>query len=316
MIALFNFQSIQKCQNKIRQYIVETLTPYCDYMIDSYKSDKLSRFCSCEVLKFPRCNDSWHAYICECKGFIKKHNINELLLVGVQLLSTLKIDNNSMMIKALEIYHGEKQDKYSLNFDSTKRVYEKLIFIICCRELGVKLFHFVIDPQEADIKSGLCYNNSKRLFILNDSISVYAHMYEAAMLCEIQQQYRNRGKTFELFFIASCLTNDRKFLYDIKNKIKISASVIFDIIAKSNAGVAQGTYYSYLSRSKYTIVVKPYKNDSFSIIRFIEAIVLNCVPLILDDVCLDELKNTFADIYELAKDLVCSADDINSRLKK
>ena len=63
--------------------------------------------------------------------------------------------------------------------------------------------------------------------------------------------------------------------------------------------IKQEDYYYMLSKSKYTLVVQSYDVTTFSIIRFFEAVCRDCVPLIWFEACLDDLKNTFEDIYHL-----------------
>lgn len=58
--------------------------------------------------------------------------------------------------------------------------------------------------------------------------------------------------------------------------------------------------------------------ERFNIVRFMEAIICNCVPLILNDVDLDDLRLTFPDIYDIInkRELIVAPENVCVRLTR
>ena len=53
--------------------------------------------------------------------------------------------------------------------------------------------------------------------------------------------------------------------------------------------------------SRFTVITPPYNESEFNMVRFMEAVILGCVPVILPNVNLDGIRLTFPDIYDIIK---------------
>ena len=62
--------------------------------------------------------------------------------------------------------------------------------------------------------------------------------------------------------------------------------------------VGQSKYLYNLKLSKYTVVNPPYDLSCFNMMRLMEAIICDCVPIVLPENNLDDLILTFQDIYD------------------
>lgn len=62
-----------------------------------------------------------------------------------------------------------------------------------------------------------------------------------------------------------------------------------------NTFVSRDTYIDYISKSKYTMIIPSYEKDQVSIIRIIEAVSNNCIPLFTDNNNFDALLVSFPD---------------------
>ena len=66
---------------------------------------------------------------------------------------------------------------------------------------------------------------------------------------------------------------------------------------KDGKPIKQQEHYNKLSKSKYTLIMPSYDILPFSVIRFLEAIMVDCLPLIYSLCDLTDLKRTFLDIF-------------------
>ena len=66
---------------------------------------------------------------------------------------------------------------------------------------------------------------------------------------------------------------------------------------KDGKPIKQQEHYNKLSKSKYTLIMPSYDILTFSVIRFLEAIMVDCLPLIYSLCDLTDLKRTFLDIF-------------------
>ena len=87
--------------------------------------------------------------------------------------------------------------------------------------------------------------------------------------------------------------------------------------------VSQSEYYYKLYTSRYTFVNVPYLETEFNYQRFMEAIILGCIPFIDNKMNLDDLRLTYHEFYDIImkEKLVIDTDadsysDIAKRMKR
>jgi hypothetical protein len=319
MIAIAMIGNIDKGQNKIIEYILNQLNDFIDekVFLDFYKGNKLQKlfhnkanFRKMDFDKF----DNWD----DIEKYVKRQlsDVDKLIFFRTPMMSGIKIDDVTLVQKFATTIKTD--NKFSIKFFMIRKILEKCMLIKVAADLmSIDVIQFVIDPQEIDFRHVFYFTNYRRYFILKRDYDKYAPMYEYEMSKEIC----SNKKEVDLFFIGSILTEDRYFLYDLNDQFEGIDSIEFKVFDKDkfkNNRISQNEYYHLLSKSKYTLICKPYENDSFSIIRFFEAVCNNCIPLILDDVNLSEILCTFEDIYDIIKrnKLVVKASNIQKRIKR
>lgn len=256
-----------------------------------------------------------HDYKVEIKEKLKDFSL--IIVVRMPLFETMSNNNNSLILRYKA---NEKEEKLNFKFMTTIKIFVRLAILEVLEELNVNLIQIKIDPQEYSIETDFAFKNYTCYFINNRSNMKYMPMYINQMFKSIKDGNLVECRSKDIFAIATCLSDDRK---DLPQKFDgiICDNIDIRFITKENnrkARVKQSDYYELLRGAKYTIIFKPYQHDSFSSIRFIEAILNGCVPLIMNDCDLSELKETYLDLYELVLkyNLVVSSIDVKTRVQK
>ena len=300
MIGIAMIGSIDKGQDKIIKYELNQMNDFIEdkVFIDFYKGNKLINLLNKEV-KIEKMNlwqfDNWTDIEGYIEGKLKK--FDKLIIIKTPMIAGMKYNDASM----LESFNDaiKSNDKYNINFMMLRRILHQCMLLKVASKINLDVIQFVYDPQEINFADVFDFKSYKRFYILKRGNDKYAPIYEYEMYKESREA---KDKGLDLFFIGGILTKDRLFLYDVKQQFEGIKGIKFEVFDKKenkNNRITQTKYYEQLSKAKYTIIIKPYQNDSFSIIRFFEAICNNCIPLILDDVNLAELNDTFPDIYDI-----------------
>lgn len=298
--------------------IVNTLNMSIDdlTLIDLNKSDKVGNLFEDSIkvkkLDLNVCKD-WDEAEEKVKDAFK--NLDAIFVTRFPLMNGFKRDDISSLVNFLE--NRCSDPTYGFKFILMKSVYQRFLILDCISMLNISLFHIVIDPDEPSYDQFFYFKKYYKLFILKRHDTKYAPYYEY-YLKKYAEESSQKEKKYEVFFRGVIVSPARYFLYDMYEYFKDKPGIDFGICDKGKfkkCKLSQGEYYDRLNESKYTIIVKAYDEKSFSMIRFMEAICYNCIPLILDDVCLFELSQTFPDIYEIAKKLVVSQEEVVERIK-
>lgn len=161
-------------------------------------------------------------------------------------------------------------------------------------ENNIELEHYIRDPQEFnynDIRSGFEGLTVKRYFQYNSPLRDFKR--NDAFL-DYYKQFLNKEfkKTHKLTFGYSVQTEDRisQDIISIENKYNI---LVKDKYRKIDTFVDRDEYLNLISKSTFTLIMPAYDIETFSIFRYIESIALGCIPLILDNNYLDEVKKDF-----------------------
>ena len=192
-----------------------------------------------------------------------------------------------------------------------------------------EVYQLVIDPREMDFSTIWNFKSYKRVCAWKSKTDIYGPMYEYAMVNTFIQEI---PKMQDLYFIGSVYDDSKKYLYDIKSEFDKRLGKRhkggmynnpftgkFDLFTEEERDnrVGQSTYLYNLMLSRYTILVAPYKSECFNMLRFMEAIICGCLPLILDGYNnLENLLLTFPDIYDIIekRQLVIPYDRVYFRI--
>lgn len=306
--------NIEKTQNEI---IACMITQICENMenvsvVDFYKDYKLSKttYGEYDIIKA----DQW-----EYNGWldIYKHYRDMVEYVDNVILiktPTLRGQYTSMLDTKLlkKLDKGfTKDNQYQMSQDLMKRLIERLVFVKAIRDKNV--FQFCIDTQEVDFSEVWKFKSYKRLYPFNGPGMTYFPMYEWAMANTFIQEI---DKAQDLYFIASAFTDERreymeyfkKEVYRLFGKKKVGPIMAnpktglfdyYDDEDRREVKVSQSKYLYNLKLSRYTIVTQPYDTDRFNMLRFMEALICDCTPIIMPANNFEDLRLTFPDIYDI-----------------
>ena len=295
--------------------ILNTLNKSIDdlTLLDFNKSNKVEKLFEdeCKVKKLDVSSlNSWKEIIKKYENVLEE--FDAIFLVRFVIITGLKKGKDNQVYNWIKKH--KENDNYSMNYVSMKTIYSRLALVSVAGELNKRVFHIVIDPQELSYDNYFKFKEYRRIFQLKRDDAIYGPYYEYC-LCKYNK-VSSEDKEKLLFFIGTALSEDRNFLYDLYEDFKGHEGIYFGLYdgKKFKERVPQRQYFEELKKAKYTVIIKAYDATSFSMTRFMEAIVLDCIPLILDDVCLDELKNTFEDMYKLALKLVVSKEELCNRV--
>ena len=337
--AIVLLSSIESHQNEIIGAVINQAVEFIPdaYIIDYYKDYKLNKVLDAEpeIIKAEQWKfDSWKSMYKHYKKLVS--DFDNIILVK----APINRDNaNTLDTKMLREINKMTRldDKYNLQYDLMSRVIERLLFVKACR--GKNVVHFVVDPDEVDVSKVWNFKSYRRFGSLKWNNCEYGPIYEYVLYNTFIQDI---PKFYDFYYVGSAITDDRKYLYRcqkevlshinrrrigfVKENPKIGTFDIFDSDNREKR-VSQSTYLYNLKLSRYTMINPPYNKNEFNIIRFMEAIICDCIPLILkckNDVrdmkfgCLHNLILTFPDFYDIImkRDLIIVPKEIHVRLTK
>lgn len=306
--------NVEKIQNEI---IACMITQICENVencsvVDFYKDYKLSKTTYGEYFMVKAeqwLYNGWLEIYKNYRELVKPYdNIILIKTPTLRGLYTRQLDKKFLK----EIDRGfTKDNEYQMSQDLMKRLIERLIFVKACRDKNV--IQFCIDTQEVDFSDVWKFKSYERRYIANHGDMKYFPMYEWAMANTFIQDI---DKAQDLYFIGSAFNSEKQELisryHDNLYKFFGRRRVGF-VRANPQTGyfdyynndenrreikVNQSKYLYELKLSKYTVVNPPYDTSCFNMMRFMEAVICDCVPIILPENNFDDLILTFQDIYD------------------
>lgn len=293
-------EEITKCMLLSLHYVIE------DSIILTTMERKLSRMICIETNKIPKLED-WSIFKKDVENFIEEKCISAIIVVKPSMLFGYRKNNQNAynsIIKNFE--NGILVGNKNLTYVTTKAILNRFMFIhIASRK--IKIVHYCFDPNE------IIFKNEIRVGLLNDDITCYIPCYESLLIS--MNNRRAKEKELDFAFYCSAMTDERKYMHDLKEylendenfKIKTDIKIITKDEKKSE--IKQDDYYKILSKVKYTLIIPSYDINSFSIIRFIEAISCDCLPLVYSKCNINALSNDFDEIRKIIKKYLL-VDDI------
>ena len=309
------------------------------YVIDFYKDTKLSKILQSErfIIKLEQWKyDSWKKMYKHYKDVMS--DFDNVIIMKVPInrgISIQTLDVNVLKDINRKIRQNEK---YEMDKPLMVRFIERLVFVKAIRNKNV--VHFVIDPDEVDFSKVWNFKSYKRYGALKWDGCEYGPIYEYVLYNTFVQDI---PKYYDFYFGASTYDASRKYLYDAKEEVlkhlnkrrigfvrnnpKTGSFFLFDMFNSKDVRINQSRYLYNLKLSRYTLINPCYKQSEFNIIRFMESVICDCVPLILKtntDVrdmkfgLLQNLLLTFPDIYDIIieRNLIITIDMLHIRLTK
>ena len=306
--------NIEKTQNEIIACMVTQICENIDNVsvIDFYKDYKLSKTVYGEY-------DIFKAEQWEYDGWLNIYKHYRELVQGYDNIILIKTPTlRGQYTSMLDVNLLKKIDKgftkdsqYQMSQDLMKRLIERLVFVKAARDKNV--YQFCIDSQEVDFSEVWKFKHYKRLNIMDGDGLTYFPMYEWAMANTFIQDI---DIAQDLYYIGSAFNQERKEYLEYTKKeiyrlfgknrvgpIRANAKKglfdYYDSEDRREIKVSQSKYLYNLKLARYTIVNQPYDLDRFNMMRFMEAIICDCTPIILPQNNFEDLRLTFPDIYDI-----------------
>ncbi|MBQ7428461.1 MAG: hypothetical protein IJV29_02230 [Butyrivibrio sp.] len=306
--------NVEKTQNEI---IACMITQICENVencsvVDFYKDYKLSKTTYGEYFMVKAeqwLYNGWFDIYKNYRELVKPYD-NIILIKTPTLRGLYPRQLDKKFLK--EIDRGfTKDNEYQMSQDLMKRLIERLVFVKACRDKNV--IQFCIDTQEVDFSDVWKFKSYERRYIANHGDMKYFPMYEWAMANTFIQDI---DKAQDLYFIGSAFNSEKQELisryhdnlYQYFGRRRVGfvranpQTGYFDYYNndenRREIKVNQSKYLYELKLSKYTVVNPPYDTSCFNMMRFMEAVICDCVPIVLPENNFDDLILTFQDIYD------------------
>jgi hypothetical protein len=159
---------------------------------------------------------------------------------------------------------------------------------------NIPLHEFCYDPDEHSINLlDIC--PSKYTLSFGYDIPKYG------MIQNRQWQYGlsliPKQKVYDLVFGATFVTDARYIIYDkLKPLLDNLKPQLFirHKLQDINSSIGYADYLDYIARSRFTLLIPAYDIATFSIFRMTESIMVDCLPLITEDVNTNDFIQSFA----------------------
>lgn len=330
VIALLS--NIEANQNEIISAMINQISSFVEdvYVIDFYKNSKIHKVTNNESINIIKANqwnhNTWSSIYRHYRYLVE--GCENVILIKTPILRDNNVQLDEKLLKEIS-KQVMKDDTWNMQYDMMKRLIERLLFVRACQTKNV--YQFMIDPDEVDFSKVWNFKKYKRFAACRWNGIKYGPIYEWALYNTFVQPL---PKAQDLYYIASAYnerrenyvkhiteTVNKKFgkkrIGYVRNNQK-KGKVDYFTLNDRDKRVTQSMYLYNLMISKYTIVNNSYNVDCFNMVRFMEAVICNCVPLILYGNNLEDLKLTFPDIYDIIRErnLVVRPDDVSVRLTK
>ena len=191
---------------------------------------------------------------------------------------------------------------------------------------NIELEHFIIDPQEVNYGDFNFENiqyprrfpyTSEKFDFLRDDAFLDTYIRNSA-ISVVTEDSINLEKEFDFTFGYTILTEDRSESTDYLNSVIESLdglrTKIFlrDKYNNIDTFIKKDEYLHYIRKTKFTLIIPSYNNETFSAFRYIESIYSGCVPLILRTTDISEAKKT---LY-IPECLIVTAETIRKTIEE
>lgn len=289
-------------------------------VINTYRSNKLVKILDVDYDRLIYYDISqvkeigWKAQYKLAKQLLIDNNIDTMIVFKSIIMSGQK-HGEMHQIERFRRRRKEDDFVYMKHAMSTTQ-YCKYLMVEAGAAVCNKNYEFILDPQEphwGDLYRDIDY---KYLYGMQRKDQyIYMPCFERGV--QDMVGYMDTTKKYDMMFFCSCLTKDREFILEYKDKLESIPNSKIQINTRKVKPLGQRDYYELVAQSKYSMCIPAYDKTAFSMYRFVEALCVDCLCFIHKDCCLDDVKETFPDIYEIMeKYLVYDFDGIISKIGK
>ena len=322
MVAIYIEGKITPNDEMSTAAVVNTICkviPDCK-VIHTYKSNKLAKIVDVNYDNLVYYDISqvrdigWKAQYKLAKNVLIENDIDTLIVYKSIIMSGQK---NGDMGQIERFRRRRKEDDfvYMKHAMSTTQ-YCKYLMVEAGAAVCKNNYEFILDPQEphwGDLYNGIDY---KYLYgMQREGKYIYMPCFEYGVQNAMSDT--DTTKKYDMVFFCSCLTKDREFILEYKDVLESVPNSKIQINTNKVKPMGQREYYELVAKSKYSMCIPAYDKTAFSMYRFVEALAVDCLCFIHKDCCLDDIKETFPDIYAIMKKyLVYDFDGIISNISK
>ena len=292
---------IGKYQEEMIDNVYSQLNEFVDdlFVLNFYKSNKLSK--KYKTIDFNASFDEYwnfnNYYDC-ASSFVKKNNVKNCFLFNPFIYKGFKKGNSNIVKKCFSKI-DDKIEVPFYTFGQTNVVLSRYIFVKAIYENVENVIQLMVDLQEVSYKEIVKpIGKAREYFITKHNEIKYIPFYEYALF-KSSNKNKTAKKVYDFCFCCLCVQKERQEIGEkIKRLENINDKWFVRVFDKSGSALKQDEYYDLLQQSKTTLIIPSYDKSMFCMMRFFEAMFRDCIPLISSDCNLNDVKETFEDIYE------------------
>lgn len=285
-------QLLDSCMNML----IDAVHPI---VIDNFATNKLVKHLhDCEVVKyrpFEDGRDNWADIYAYAEQLLREHKIDKLIVFRNVLVEHFhKGDCYQGRYMNSVIEEGKSR---CFKFASAKKLASKLCLVKAAGVVCDTVFQYIQDPQEMCYDEVLKFNRFKVLHSVVKFDYTFMPLYEPGCIAAANPA----SKESDFVFYCGAVTADREYIARIADKLEAIPDWDIGIFRRGGKGkkCSQSEYYRKLECSRYTLVIPSYDKTTFSTCRFVEAIARDCLCFVHKNVCLQDVQNTFPNIYNI-----------------
>lgn len=287
-------------------------------IIDFYDNDKMEKYIDAEDVPIVKVTDSWTCQDWETTFIHFKHVVGyyrNIIIINSPVLRFMDSTPEELIKK----YESKAMEDPTYAFTGkSKQVRMRILRLLfvkaCAKAFGNKnVYQFVLNPREIDYRKVWDFRWYKRIGPWEWEGTELGPTYECALanmyiqeINKMQDFYwyackENKPAVEEFGYLTTVFLNKRVWSAWWMNAITGGAGVFSKTETRSKT-VPQEEYYYNLMLSRYTLISET-DDGSFPIVRFMEAVILGCIPILAYNVNYKILKGTLTDqrFYDIIK---------------
>lgn len=277
-------------------------------LIDIYNKLQLRQFvCSdVETLYFDVFSYfNLNEMMADFKGLLQQLGVDIIFIIGFPSYKGFEYFDQGRFYLFRETVMKEKRKMRTKTYTGYMRV-TILYLLLVLNEMNMNVVHYALSTNEPVLNCCFENMNYKRYGPLWFEDFPYAPFYEYTMEWEMQSFDKSKTENFVFGGYKGKPNNffeGRPFLENLEAKLTKQG---FDFCCvdryRDKRFVSQFDYYKLLAKAKYTYIPPSNGEYDFSIFRFMESCMLDCVPIVDTDCYIYNLARTFPDMNEIIKD--------------
>lgn len=295
----------------VRMQITQILT-FVDNVeiLDFYVNEKLEKYINSDEVPIVKVTDSWTCN--DWNGTFKHYRsvlrfYRNVIILNAPSFRFMDIEPSELIKKYDK--KATEDPLYALDGKSVQvrmRIYRLLFIKACAKEFENKnVFQFVVNPREVDYRDVWEFKRYKRIGPWEWKNTIVGPTYEWGLshmyVQEIDKVYdffwyackENKPAVEEFGELTEVFLNKRVWSAWWTNAIK-GESKVFGKRETRSVAITQEEYYYGLMLSWYTLVSET-DDGSFPIVRFMESIILGCVPILAYNIDYECLRSELTD---------------------